>query len=133
MRRRLLGELGDLSSRPHDLEWDIDGSGLGRRDVLARSDRFDVRQERRRVLLDELLTVEAQPLGTPVHLFGLRPPLARKPCHLLHQGRRSRDYRCRRGSARGRRRLRRDLRKEVIQASARAPLSRRRAPACASR
>jgi hypothetical protein len=91
----LLGQRGNFGCCSNDLEGDLHRSGPGTRNVLTRSDRRDKRQVCRGVLFDELLGAHAQALGASVHLSRIRPVLARKLRHLLHQGRRRRSDRCR--------------------------------------
>jgi hypothetical protein len=101
---RLLSQRGDLGGGPGDLERDLDRPGLSAGDAVPRPDRFDIVEVRQRVLLDELLALQPEPLGAPVHLGRLRPLLARKLGHLLQESGRGCDDSRRRGSARGRRR-----------------------------
>jgi hypothetical protein len=75
-RCRLLGQLSDFGGGPDDLEWDLDRPRLSAGDALPRSDCFDVVEVRQRVLLDELLALQAQPLCAPVHLGRVGPLLA---------------------------------------------------------
>jgi hypothetical protein len=75
-RCTLLGQLSDLRGGSRDLERDLDRSGLGAGNAVSGADRFDIVEVRQRVLLDELLALQAQPLRAPVHLGRVRPLLA---------------------------------------------------------
>ena len=68
-----LGQRRDLGCRSCDLERNLDGPGSSAGHSLARSNCFHEIEVRVGVLLDELLTLQAQPLGSRVYLGRLRP------------------------------------------------------------
>jgi hypothetical protein len=129
-RRRLHRERRDLGCGPHDLERDLNSSGLGARNIFARPHRGDKRQVCRRILFDELFGAKAQALGMPMNPSGVGPLFAGELGHLLDQGRRRRRNRrgCRPAGRCGLGGC--DLRQQVAQALARPFFSRRRSPAC---